>query len=327
MHVIVTGATGFLGMQTCRLLKRHGMQISAIGRNMQKGLELQQMGCAFFQVDLEDEKALRALPVLNADAIVHAAALSSAWGKKSAFESANIAATRHMLALAERIGAKRFVFISSPSLYFRWSDQLNIHENAPLPPPINSYAASKRQAEEIVLSYPQLSPIILRPRAIYGAEDTALLPRLIRAAEKGPLPLFREGNAATNLTYVDDVAESIRLSLLVREPIKQRIFNIACNEALPIRSIVERAAKEAGSSVSWKKIPIRPARIAVKIMEWAAALKPSYPEPIITTYGLGIFAYSQTLDTEAAKTVLGFEAKTHFEEGLEKTFATGKPML
>lgn len=321
MHVIITGATGFLGMEICRLLRKSGLKINALGRNKQKGEELQKIGCNFIAVNLEDEEAVRTLPIQQADAIVHAAALSSAWGKKSTFERANVTATRSMLSLAERIKVKRFIFISSPSLYFRWADQLDIREDAPLPRPINPYAASKQKAEEIVLSFPHLSPIILRPRAIYGAGDVALLPRLIRAAQKGPLPLLRQGRAVTNLTYVGDVAEAVQLSLFLKKPLSHPIFNIACDDILPIQTIVERAAEKAGVTVSWKRVPLLPARIAVHMMEWIAALKPSYPEPMITAYGLGVFAYSQTLNTDAAKQILGFEAKTHFDEGLEKTFA------
>ena len=271
MRVIVTGATGFLGLETCRLLRQKNCDIIAIGRNERQGGKLKQLGCIFWPLDLEKPQDMQELHKKlqneTIDGLVHAAALSSLWGRREQFFSANISVTISLCNIAEAHNIGRFIFISSPSIYFSWNDQFDIDENMLLPEPINHYAASKVVAEDILLNYPHLSPIILRPRAIYGAGDTALLPRLIKAAQKGPLPLLRGGVALTNLTHVEDVANAIWLSLLAPRDIAQNIFNIAGNEALPITGIVEAAAQKMGIDVRWRKVPLGFAKNAVKQVE------------------------------------------------------------
>ncbi|WP_182417332.1 NAD(P)-dependent oxidoreductase [Bartonella sp. HY038] len=324
MRVIVTGATGFLGLETCRLLRDKKCDVIAIGRNLKRGELLTQLGCTFWRFNLENLQDMQELHQRlqneTIDGLVHAAALSSLWGRREDFYRANVEVTENLLKIAQSCAISRFIFISSPSIYFTWADQLDLDEYSPLPKPINNYAASKVKAERLTLSYADLSPIILRPRAIYGAGDTALLPRLIKAAQRRPLPLLRNGVAVTNLTHVEDVARAIWASLLAPRQLPQNIFNIAGKEALPITKIVNEAAKRLDCNVRWKKTPLAVARPLIYMMEqFHRSFLPNI-EPLLTSYSLGVFAYSQTLSIKRAQQILGFEPQIDFAEGLDKTF-------
>ena len=55
-------------------------------------------------------------------------------------------------------------------------------------------------------------------------------------------------------------------------------------------------------------------------METAARLHPQQPEPRITAYSAGLFAFTQTLDISAASTHLGWTPQIAFDEGLARTF-------
>lgn len=68
------------------------------------------------------------------DTIVHCAGRSSPFGRAEAFHAANVLGTASVLNFARLQGVKRFVFISSPSIYFILSDQLDVPEDMPLPP-------------------------------------------------------------------------------------------------------------------------------------------------------------------------------------------------
>ena len=191
---MVTGATGFLGGALVRLLSERGHEIIATGRDEKKLAALADARVKTIALDLASDR----LPSLACDAMVHCAALSSPWGRKSAFHRANVLGTRGALTLARSAGARRFVNISTPSVYFRFRDQIGVREDAPLPAPVNAYANTKRQAEQLVLAAEDLDPIVLRPRGLYGPGDTTLLPRLLAAAQKRPLPLMNSGRAATD---------------------------------------------------------------------------------------------------------------------------------
>lgn len=324
MRIVVTGATGFLGGRLCRYLASRGHAVIGMGRDAAKGRALEAASIRFLKHDFAAdpvEEAVRAIG--HADAFVHAGGLSSVWGSRETFWQMNVTGTEQVRDMAVDTGARRFVFISSPSVSFSFADQIGIRESDPLPAPVNAYAASKAEAEKRVMINAGLSPIILRPRAIYGKGDVALLPRLIRAAQTRPLPLMRKGAAVTQLTHVDDVSAAILAALDAPLTLGGRIYNIAGPETLNVCDIIGAAAARARVEVRWRKVPWRLARAFAALAEWRAGLSPGAPEPPVTLYGLGILAFSHVLDISAARRELGYEPKVHFIEGLNETFRPG----
>ncbi|MEZ5997333.1 MAG: NAD(P)-dependent oxidoreductase [Hyphomonas sp.] len=319
---IVTGATGFLGGAVARRLLEEGEPVIAIGRNREKLAVLADRGASTLDLDLTRACTPGTLP--DASYCVHCAALSSPWGTRQQFEAANIEGTRHMLTLARAAGVQRFVHISSPSIYFRFADQELVHEASPLPPPVNAYADTKARSESLVLDDEALDSVVLRPRGLYGPGDTALLPRLLRTARRRPLPLMRGGTAATDLTYVDDAVDAI-LAAMRTGPLPERIFNISGGEALSIRTIAERAAAKADVAVRWRHLPWSAVQLAARISEAVCAALPGRPEPFVTAYGAGLFAFRQTLDLTRARELLGWTPRISFEEGLARTFSGSAP--
>lgn len=319
MRVLVTGATGFLGGHLVRRLHADGHSVLALGRDPERLAGLRAHADQIIQHDLTGPDLPRDI---EADAVVHAAALSSPWGRWTDFERANVHGTHRVIGLARASGARRLVLVSSPSVYFRFADQENLREDSPLPKPVNAYAATKRQAERLVEEATDLDPIILRPRGLYGRGDTALLPRLLQAAAKGPLPLMRDGAAATDLTHVDDVASAILAALQAPADLPQRIFNISGGVALPVRDVAEAAASRCGITPRWRRLPVGPVLAAARLAETACSLLPGRPEPRVTAYGVGLFAYRQTLDLSAARQWLDWAPQIDFQTGLDLTFAT-----
>ncbi|MFN4183463.1 MAG: NAD-dependent epimerase/dehydratase family protein [Hyphomonas sp.] len=318
---IITGATGFLGGAIARRLLREGERVIALGRDRAKLTALAEAGAETHALDLSSDDPL---PSLAATGLIHCAALSSTWGSRAAFERANITGTRRALLLALEAGARRFVHISSPSVCFRFADQDGVPEDMPLPPPVNAYAATKAASEQLVLAVPDLSPIILRPRGLYGPGDTALLPRLLRAAATRPLPLMRGGVAATDLTYIEDVADAAITALRATSAPSQ-IYNVSGGEALSIRKVAESAGQMAGVTIRWRKMPWPLVKAAARASEALCAALPGRPEPPITAYSAGLFAFRQTLSLSRIERELGWRPQVSFNEGLARTFAGRAP--
>ena len=316
---IITGATGFLGGAIARRLLKEGERVMALGRDRGKLQALADAGAETHAIDLEADNPL---PPIRAVGFIHCAALSSPWGTRAAFERANIRGTHRALLLALEAGATRFVHISSPSIYFRFADQEGVREDMPLPRPVNTYAATKAASEQLVLAVPDLSPVILRPRGLYGPGDTALLPRLLRVAATRPLPLMRGGVAATDLTYIDDVADAA-ITTLRAKAVPSQTYNVSGGEALSIRGVAERAGAKANVSVRWRKMPWSAVMAAARAAEIACAALPGRPEPMVTAYSAGLFAFRQTLDISRMERELGWRPRVSFDEGLARTFAEG----
>ncbi len=322
-RIFVTGATGFLGGRLCKKLRKEGYGVFAVGRNRNKLDMLEGVGCRTAQLDLSLPFAKEILEVAgDCGTIVHCAALSSTFGPKSWFVKANIEATKNVCAFAELANMGRQIYISSPSIYFDFADRNMVGEDDPLPAPINHYAMTKKAGENIALSS-KVPAVILRPRGIYGQGDNTLLPRLMRVAQKRPLPLMRGGNAQIDLTHVEDVVGSIMAAIKAPKSVDQMAFNISSGEALRIVDIVEKVSARLKFKPRWIKVPFPIMLGTAHLLEFIYRYFPTGSEPPITGYSVGLFAFQQSLDISRAKQVLGWTPLIGFERGLNEVFSTG----
>ena len=231
MRILVTGATGFLGYRVVEQLATmtHVENIVATGRAIKNQHHITHQKVDYVLGDLVDLEFVKTV-VRDVDHIIHAAALSSPWGRFEDFEKANLTSQKNIISAARQSNIKRIVFISTPSMYFDNTDRLNIRESDPLPIKlINAYAYTKRQAE-IELQKSSIPYVILRPRALIGRGDTVIMPRLIRANKEGKLRLIGNGNNEVDLTSVANVVDAILLSLKISGKGLNEIYNISNGE-------------------------------------------------------------------------------------------------
>ncbi|AOG08860.1 NAD-dependent epimerase/dehydratase family protein [Agrobacterium sp. RAC06] len=323
MRVLVTGATGFLGGRLIRYLAARGFETVGLGRDEARCRHLQDLGFATVCADMSRPVLHLVDEIGTVDAVVHCAALSASWGKPAAFRLANVEGTGHVLDLAHALKVRRFVNISSPTVYFELKDKTDVAETALLPPPINAYARTKAEAEAMVLARGSVGPVNLRPRGIYGLGDQTLLPRITAAARHGPLPLLRSGAAAIDLTHVDDVVQAIEAALTISD-IEGQTFNISSGEMVPVRHIVERVCSRLAIELRWRRVPFYPALAAARLVELVSLARSASTEPLVTPYTLGLFAFRQSLDISKARRMLGWRPRISFEEGLAMTIAQGR---
>ena len=219
---LVTGATGCLGQALCADLAREGWTIRSLSRHPAPP---ETPVARHYALDLGSDP-LPEDALQGVDTVFHCAALSSAWGAAAEFHAANVTATERLLAAARRAGARRFVFASTPSIYINGRPREDLAEEAPLPRQfLTEYARTKFIAETLVraASGADFTTVVLRPRAIYGPHDRALLPRLLKALgdadDSRPLTLPGNGTALIDPTHASDAAQAMRLAA----PVPDRI--------------------------------------------------------------------------------------------------------
>ncbi len=300
-RALVTGATGGLGRILVPMLSARGWAVTATGRNREVGAVL---GVPFVGADLTRDD-LAAL-LRGVDTVFHLAALSSPWGKRADFEAANVLATQRLLEAAERAGCSAFVYTSTPSIYADTRHQIGLTEQSPLPKHFaNDYAATKFEAEGHVLAAAMAS-VVLRPRAIISPYDTALLPRLLRAANRGRMPLPGGGDALIELTDARDVAEALIAAAERADDVRGQAFNISGGTPRALRDIAATVFKHLGLTVDLRPINARLLMTVATAAEAAAKLLPGRPEPFVTRYSAMTLSWSQTFDLSAARDHLGW---------------------
>lgn len=316
---MVTGATGFLGRHVCARLNRMGWQVTGLGRNAEAGATLEAEGIRFLSADLRDETA-----VVNAcagqDVVFHCGALSTPWGAYRDFKAVNVDGTLHVADGCLKHGVARLIHISTPSIYFEsHRDRLGVREQDPLPPkPVNAYAATKLLAEQVALSaYASgLPTVILRPRAIFGPLDTALLPRLMRVNESRGIPLIGGGAARVDLTYVDNVVDAMLLGWEAPQEALGQAYNITNGEPVLLREVLRELFALMGTELRTFSLSYPVAYSAGGLLEGAHRLLPFLGEPMLTRYTVGVLAKSQTLDITRARQQLGYVPRVSVREGL-----------
>ena len=311
MKAIITGATGGLGRNLVEFLLLKGWEVTAFGRNKRIGNALR---VEFYAFDLSN-KELTLKYFKNVDIVFHCAALSSPWGNYNSFYDANVVATQNIIDAMKIYNIKKLIHVSTPSIYFDFTNQLNIRETYLPDKFVNNYAKTKYEAEQLILNS-NIESVIIRPRGIFGEYDQVLVPRLEKIAKKGSLPLVKDREVIVDVTYVGNVVYALYLAATKDVPSKS-IFNITNDEPMNIKDIFILVMKSINVDVKFKCLPYSLLIGVARLLEGISKLKLT-GEPLVTKYGVGIISHTQILDISSAKEILGYKPIYTIEEGVKK---------
>lgn len=307
-HVLITGGSGFIGTHLVRRFQDSGWTVSGIGRRL-----LDQAGYISHDIVLPLPASLD--PV---DVVIHAAARSNPWGTKRQFENDNVTGTRNVLEYCRRTGFPRLIYVSSSSVYYRPEHQFDLNEETPLPDRhVNEYAATKRKAEDLIRAYEGLWTI-LRPRAVFGPGDTVLLPRIIRAAQQGKLPLLysSDGPVVGDLIYIDNLVDAIQKAA-ENERISG-VFNLTNNQPVPILDFLFSVFDRLAIARPTRRVSARTAMVMAGMLEVFHRMFLPHVEPPITRFGVHVFRYSKTFNITRAIGTFGLP-RVSLDDGLTQT--------
>lgn len=317
MHILVTGATGFLGKYLVEELLAHDYEVTAQGRNAKRLAELKELYGVHTLCCSLDEIADKEIP---ADYVIHAAALSTVWGKWSDFYTANVEGTQNVIDFCKRNGVKKLVHVSSPSVYTERKDRYDIkEEEVNTKNRLSFYIRTKLMAEELIHKACEegLPCVIIRPRGLFGIGDTSIIPRLIKANRTIGIPLLNEGKNVVDITCVENVALALRLAV-ESDRDAGKTYNITNGEPTEFKKILEELFVQIGEAPRYKKLPVGLLYAASSLLEGIYKLFHIYKEPSLTRYTVLTLGYSQTLNIEKAVADLHYNPQMTLSEGIRK---------
>ena len=246
MTVLITGGTGFVGLNIAEALARQGTPVVLfdIGAPPDEAMrELSEGGAPvhFAQGDIRDRAALdAAITTHRVERAVHAAVITAGAGREardaSTIVEVNMLGTVAMLEAALQHGLTRIVYLSSSSVYGDNSfDDAPLDEAATPALPNTLYSISKYAGERMALRYRELrglDAVCARLSAAFGPwerdtgfRDTLSPPfRTTMAALRGetvtlPRPVNRDW------VYGRDVAAVVTI-LLERDRFAHHVYNV-----------------------------------------------------------------------------------------------------
>ena len=339
VKILITGATGFIGRNLAERLHEDGHRVRATGRSTAVGGELRAQGIEFVPADLRDTGQVAAM-MAPVDCVVHCAARAGPWGERREFFEANVLATRNVLAECRRLEIPRIVFFSSPSVYFDGTDRLDIRESDPLPErQLSSYGETKRIAEVELLEQAgtALRAIVFRPRAVFGPHDNAIIPRVLRLAEKRRVPLIDGGRAFTvlrvrdtgkgisrkvfgriDVTAIDNLVDAVRRALAAPADAWNEVYNLSNGDPVMLRDWFAEILAALGRPFRPRDVPAPVAMVVAAILETVAGLRRGRPEPSLNRFTVGYMARSMTLSIVKARTKLGYHPSVTRHEALRR---------
>jgi nucleoside-diphosphate-sugar epimerase len=314
----VTGGSGFVGGALIRRLAREGWTVRALARSDKAAQAVQEAGAEAVRGDLDDTAAMRA-GAEGAGVFHHAAAKVDDFGDAADYERVTVQGTKNALAAAREAGVPRFVHVGTEAALMAGQPLVNVDETAPLrPDSVAPYPWSKAKAEQAVRAAngDGLETVVVRPRFVWGAGDTSLLPQIIEMIKARKFMWIGGGGQLTATTHIDNTVEGLMLGAERGEP--GAAYFVTDGEPVVFREFVSELIRTQGVDPPTRSVPLPVARAAAAASETAwKALKRS-GRPPLTRFAVWVSALECTIDDSRARSELGYrEVKTR-EQGLDE---------
>ena len=276
--------------------------------------------------DVADAGAVDAA-VLGCDAVFHVAAKAGIWGRYADYHRANVVGTQNVLDACRKLGVRRLIYTSSPSVVFDGRDMEGVDESTPYPTHYEAaYPRTKAEAERRVLAAngPDLATVALRPHLIWGPGDNHLIPRILERGGAGRLRRIGRANKLVDSTYIDNAADAHLLAadrLSPESPVAGRAYFITNGVPTPIWDLVNRILATGGVGPVTRTVPAWLAYTAGGLLEAAYMMLGRRDEPPMTRFVVRELTTAHWFNIAAAQRDLGYEPKVSIAEGLKRLAA------
>ena len=293
MHILLTGAAGFIGMHTAQRLLARGDTVTGIDNLNDyydpalKQARLERLrglpGFRFERLDLADRAGMEALFARERfDAVVHLAAQAGvrySITNPHAYLESNLTGFGHVLEGCRAQGVGHLVYASSSSVY-GGNTKMPFSEEDAVDHPVSLYAATKKANELMAHTYShlyQLPTTGLRFFTVYGPWGRPdMAPMLFTSAIlKGePIKVFNHGNMRRDFTYIDDIVKGV-VATLDRAPEARpdfdraqpsaasswapyRVFNIGNSQPVALMDFIHTLEAALGRKAAMELLPMAP---------------------------------------------------------------------
>ncbi|WP_432381960.1 NAD-dependent epimerase/dehydratase family protein [Duganella sp. P38] len=314
-RIFITGGSGYVGRNLIRHLVARGDSVVALARSAQAAATVTALGATAHHGDLRQPGLSGAM--CGCDILIHAAAdTNHGWGTEAQRQT-NLDGTRHVFASARAAGVQQVIHISTESVLLDGQPLRNATEDQAFPhKPAGAYSRTKAEAERIALSYANeaMSVVVLRPRFVWGRDDTTALPQLSAAAREGKLAWIDGGGYRTSTTHIANLCAGVDKAL--QHGRNGQVYFITDGEPVVFREFITRLLATQGITAPDKSVPRALLGKIAAIGDLLAAISRGRIKPPITRQEYATMAVEVTLDIGKARKELGYAPVMSADAGL-----------
>ena len=306
----ITGGAGFIGSTLSQKLIEQGNKVVTIDNfcnfynpkikedNVKELLQNEKF--KLYRADIRDRQAIKEIFDENdIDIVMHLAAMAGvrpSIENPILYQEVNCMGTQNILEEMREHNVKNGVFASSSSVYGNCKE-VPFREDMIVDYAISPYAATKKANEVMAHVYHKLfdmNIVMLRFFTVYGPKqrpDLAINKFTRLMLEDKEIPMFGDGTTSRDYTYIDDIVDGIIKS---------------CDYCMSNKDVYEILNLGNSSPTTLKEM----INIIGEVLEIEPKIKqlPMQPGDVDRTYA----------DISKAKTLVGYEPKISFEEGIKK---------
>jgi UDP-glucose 4-epimerase len=273
---LMTGAAGFLGRHLAERLAKSGSPLRAAVRAEEDASFLRALGAEVMTADLRDRSTLSPLFAGGVDRVFHLAAICNFSTPYAVLHPVNVVGVERITWLAMQSGVKRYVHMSSTSVYgpYRGRPFLEDSEQTPR----NDYGRSKSEGEAIVWKKiaKGLPAIVTRPCTVYGPGCTDGAGKVFsRPTSVAAIP--GSGRQRLSNVRVEDVAAAL-VHLSEFDGIDGQAINIADDSHPELGEALTLAAEAFGSRAPGIHLPLGLVAAAARLRGAVARLRGRIPD-------------------------------------------------
>ena len=276
MKVLVTGGSGFLGINLIRYLRTKGVdEIRVLDIADFDYPEQSEPWLKFLKGDVRDVAAVER-SVEGCDVVVHCAAALPLYSEEDIYTT-EVDGCRNVLAACRKFGCDRMIQISSTAVY-GVPKKHPIYETDPIVG-VGPYGHAKIEAEEICRAAIKegYCVSIIRPKSFIGPERLGVFALFYDWAYTGHgFPMIGSGQNRYQLMDVDDLCGAIWSAMTYPKDVVATGFNIGAKDFTTMKEDYQAVLDRAGHGKKIRGMPVKPLILILRILE-KLHLSPLYP--------------------------------------------------
>jgi len=283
MRIFITGGAGFIGIHLCKKLLELNHDITVydnFSNSLQENFtsKIKQKVTLISGDILDNSKLVTSMK--NHDVVIHLAAQisvsESIKNPKLTFD-VNVDGTQNVLDACLENNITKIIATSTAAVYQNTSTKTILNETSPVEP-LSPYGKSKLQMEKKIVDFAsihKIPAIILRLFNVYGIGQSLEYAGVITKFKENiqnnsPLIIFGDGSAIRDFVHIDDVVDSIILSI---SHSKNFICNIASGTSTSVSDLAKTIISLSHKDTKILYNPSRSGEIMFSIADISKAKK------------------------------------------------------